>query len=346
MQVCLVIVAVAAAGLILDYTRVVAMPLVFGFFLALLVRPLQKELAQRLPHRFRSLSYAAAMSVIVVVLLLFAAALYWALSSATQKAPDYQVRIEQVWDETFAWAERHNIPVPDNDEAFERVRDTIGRWLTSFATATWSVAVELVLIFFFTLLLLVEAETWRDKIARAFRPTREAELHDAARTISGKLRTFLWTQTVISVISAVAEGVWLWAMGVDFYLLWALLFFVLNYLPNIGSVLACIPPTLMALLQFGAGRGLLVILGLVVLEQILGNYIAPRMQGNALQASPSMLLASLILWSWIWGVSGAILAVPITIAVMTICAHFQPLKPVAILLSRKGRLDDWSAAPT
>jgi AI-2 transport protein TqsA len=132
------------------------------------------------------------------------------------------------------------------------------------------------------------------------------------------------------------EGLWIWVLGIDFAFVWGLLFFVLNFVPNIGSIVAAVPPILMAFVQFGPGHALMLAVGLLGIEQFIGNFIDPKIQGRALQVSPAVVLVSIIFWTWAWGVPGAFLAMPITIALMMVFSQVESLQPLAILLSRPG----------
>ena len=111
-----------------------------------------------------------------------------------------------------------------------------------------------------------------------------------------------------------------------------MLFFLLNYLPNIGSIIAGIPPTVLAFVQLGFGWGLLAAGGLIVLEQIMGNFLDPRLQGRYLERLLVVLL-SVLLWGWIWGVPGALIAVPLTVTLILVCANTDALRPIAVLLA-------------
>ncbi len=122
-------------------------------------------------------------------------------------------------------------------------------------------------------------------------------------------------------------------MGVDFAPFWGVLFFLLNYLPNIGSIIAGIPPTLLAFVQFGPGKALLVAGGLLAMEQVTGNFLDPRLQGRTLNVSSLVVLLSVILWGWIWGVPGALIAVPLTVTIILACSKVAMLRPIAVLLS-------------
>jgi AI-2 transport protein TqsA len=156
---------------------------------------------------------------------------------------------------------------------------------------------------------------------------------ETVHAVAHKVRRFLLIRTVLGVISGAAVTAWLWFMGVDFAPFWGVLFFLLNYVPNIGSIIAGIPPTLLAFVQFGPGWALLVAGGLLAMEQVTGNFLDPHLQGRTLNVSSLVVLLSVILWGWIWGVPGALIAVPLTVTIILVCAKVPMLRPIAVLLS-------------
>jgi AI-2 transport protein TqsA len=115
---------------------------------------------------------------------------------------------------------------------------------------------------------------------------------------------------------------------------WGFLHFLLNFVPNIGSIIAGGAATLFALSQLGLVWGLVVGAGLLVIEQTIGNFLDPKLQGRALEISPLVVLVAVVFWTWAWGPAGALLAMPLTVTLLVTCAHVPALRPVALLLSR------------
>ncbi len=115
------------------------------------------------------------------------------------------------------------------------------------------------------------------------------------------------------LINAVANFLWLLVLGVDFALTWAVISFFFNFIPNIGIVMAIIPPAALALLEYGWVRALLVVAGYVILNLIAENIIKPRTMKARLDISPLLTILSVIFWTWVLGPPGTVLAVPLTI---------------------------------
>jgi AI-2 transport protein TqsA len=114
--------------------------------------------------------------------------------------------------------------------------------------------------------------------------------------------------------------------------MWAIMTFLLNYVPTVGPTVAVIPPTIYALLQFDSvGRAFVVLGGIGTIQFIMGNLVDPKIEGRALSLSPIVVLFSVVLWGWIWGPLGAVLAVPMTLAVVVTCEQFASTRWIAAL---------------
>ncbi|MGE5500055.1 MAG: AI-2E family transporter, partial [Syntrophothermus sp.] len=120
----------------------------------------------------------------------------------------------------------------------------------------------------------------------------------------------------------VVTGIILFIFKVDFVVAWAVLTFLLNFIPNIGSLIAVVLPVLVSLVQFGSpGLALLIAVILIVVHNIFGNIIEPRIFGHRLGLNPLVILLSLLLWGYIWGIVGALLSVPLTAVVKIIISR-------------------------
>ncbi|WP_265584482.1 MULTISPECIES: AI-2E family transporter [unclassified Coleofasciculus] len=132
-------------------------------------------------------------------------------------------------------------------------------------------------------------------------------------------------------------SIWCFVLGVDLAFVWGLVAFVLNYIPTLGSIIAVIPPTLVALVFEGVGIGIATLIGLAVIQVVMGNFIDPRVQGKSLQLSPFVALISIVFWGWVWDISGAILGVPMTVAIILLCQEFKSTRGIAIVLGEVER---------
>jgi AI-2 transport protein TqsA len=157
--------------------------------------------------------------------------------------------------------------------------------------------------------------------------------------VADRFRKFVLVSSLLGLITGALYIGWLSLFGIDLVLLWGLLAFLLNYLPMVGSVVAGLLPVLMALVQKDPGTAAVVAGGLLVIEQVMGNTVAPLLQGKQLSVSPLVIMASLLVMSWMWGMAGAILATPVTV-LLTIVFHEVPeLRPAALFLSDQPDLE-------
>ncbi len=151
--------------------------------------------------------------------------------------------------------------------------------------------------------------------------------------ITSSVQGYLVIKTAVSLLTGLSITLWLLFLDVDYPVLWGLLAFMLNYVPNIGSIIASVPAFLLAFIQHGISSALLVILGYAVVNVVVGNIIEPRYMGKQLGLSPLVVLLSLVIWGWVLGPVGMLLSVPLTMIVKIALEATEDLRWVAIMLS-------------
>jgi predicted PurR-regulated permease PerM len=168
-------------------------------------------------------------------------------------------------------------------------------------------------------------------------PAREANQFSAIiSNINSQVRQYLVTKTLISLGTGSLAFLILWLTGVDFALVWGFVAFLLNFIPNIGSIFAVGMPVIVSFLQFDTiARPLLVLILLAVMQTLMGNVLEPRLMAFRLNMSPLVVLVSLIFWGWLWGVWGMVLAVPIMATIKIVFENISTMKPFAVLMSAK-----------
>lgn len=332
----LAIITLILSGWALKATYVVTMPLTVAFLVALVLRPLQRRLNTWLPASMRWLSLIVCVLAFVAVLGLLATTLWLSLGMLLEKAPTYAESAQRLWEQMQSLGQRHNVHI----EMLARpLRDLTGQ---SFALVTsgvgflWQLTAMLLLVFFLVVLMLLEAREWHEKIAAGLGEARTQAIMEVVYAASAQVRRFLVIKTVVSAFTGISSGLWLWLVGVDFALLWGVTIFLFNFIPYIGSTIAVFPPAIIALLQFGPWWALWVLLGLTLIQQVLGNIVDPRLAGRTLDISPIVVLLSIVFWGWVWGVVGALVGVLLTTTLLIIIDHIPGLRPAAILLSRRA----------
>ena len=203
-----------------------------------------------------------------------------------------------------------------------------------------SIAGSAVIITLYIVFLFVEQQFAQQKLAVLFPQAEHRQLISSMIAHIGKdVQAYLGLKSLMGLLTAVASWAIMTAVGLDFAEFWALLIFFLNYIPNIGAIVATAFPALLALIQFQTWAPFVIVSsGLVVVQFIIGNLIEPRYLGRSLNLSPLVILIALGLWGQIWGILGMFLSVPITVILMITCAHFESTRPLAIVLSQNGQI--------
>ncbi len=309
----------------------VTMPLAFAYFLAVLVQPMKVWLQAHLPRRLRWLAVPLTMLTVVAMVALAISLLSMSLAPVISRGPDYAQRFEGWLVGALGWGRAHGIQLPEVGELGGSSLSALAKGLPTGLNLIGGLTGIAVLIFFFALLMLVEASAWERKAEKAFGHSEETR--QTVLAIGHKVRWYLLIRSFSGALSGTLVATWLWLIGVDFVLLWGLMFYLLNYVPTVGSIIAGVLAVLVALLQLGPLWAAVAAGGIIAIDQAIGNVLDPRLQGRALDISPLVVLLSVIFWGWIWGPAGMILAVPLTATLITLCELVPALQPAAILMS-------------
>ena len=216
----------------------------------------------------------------------------------------------------------------------------IGAWLSNLINAVSGALGNVILVLLYVAFMAAERGAFRDKLPRLCAGEAEADhLARILRSISTRVQNYVWINTLTSAMSATVAFVILKTIGVQFATTLALVIFLVNFIPNVGSIIGVAVMSLMALLQFDTITPFFIVL--VVYggaDTIIASVVQPALQGKSLNLSPLMVMVSLAFWGFMWGSVGAFLAVPMTVATMIVCAEFPQLRPFAVLLSSDGRM--------
>src|SRR5579871_241618 len=336
-----VIVMAALTIYLLIVGEAIFVPLVLAIFIAYLIIALAHAL--EMPriwgrHLHRGLAMAAAIIIFMLVIAVLVQLVAGNIRAVVDAAPQYQTRLEDVLGNTnrFLAATFHQrTPITlarllnqiDLQTIFERI-----------ATAFRSIAGSTFQILIYVAFLLLEVQTFDRKLAAMFPDEqRERAVRATLHTIGRKIETYVWIKTGVSLMAGLLSYTVLAGIGVDFAPFWALLLFILNYIPYIGPVIGVAFPSLLALLQFGSVPTFLLVFAVLAgVQALIGNVIEPRLTGKSLNISPLMMMVGLSVWGSIWGITGMILSVPIMVMAMIVLAQFPRTRALAILMSESG----------
>ncbi|MBK3778471.1 AI-2E family transporter [Azospirillum brasilense] len=324
----------------------VLIPLAGAFFVAVAVAPVGRWVRDRVPPRLALLGPLAAMLTVLLVLAVFAGGLWFIGQRVAGEVPRHAEELQRLWGQANGWIDglrEQFLGDSGGDSGGGSGSDgggggaeALSGLVAAVLTAAREAVSTMVIVLFLALLMLVEAPVWREKIVKTLGPERCATTVTAVTAIAQQFRRFLLVSTTLGLITGALYIGWLSLFGIDFLFLWGFLAFLLNYIPVIGSVGAATLPVLMALAQGGSSTALMVAGGLLVIEQVMGNFIGPRLEGKQLAISPRVIVSSLLLWSWLWGAAGTVLAVPMTVLIAIALSHIDALRPFAFVLSDKS----------
>lgn len=336
------VIAVFIIGVILYLLKSVLLPLVVAIFLSYLFKPLMIYLKKRrIPV---AVSLIAVLLVIGVVLFGLSLIIYSSVNSFVDEAPKYQTRVNEIASDLQAWmtetAARYDISTSELDwrSAFNvsSITSILGAGLGSTVTLLGNIILMLIYMFF----ILTSSGDLVHKIRHSFNKDQSEKVARIVTNIDKQVRQYLMTKTAISLMSGTITTVILLIFGVDFALFWGFLTFMLNYIPNIGSIVSEVFPVLLAFLQFDSFVTPLIIFALLLgTDTIMGNVVEPKMMAFSLNLSPLVVLVALIFWGWLWGVVGMIIAVPLTAILKIALENIEELEPLAKLMGGSLKKD-------
>ena len=252
------------------------------------------------------------MLIIFLALGLIGVLLTQSTSAFSAKLPFYQERLSTLQSDALLLLQSWEVPVDVSllAEAFP-----LGSLLTFAGSALRSLGAVLsngFLIILTVIFILAEAASFSPKL-RAVLSNPDRDLAHFGR-ITGTMNRYIAIKTSVSVLTGILVSLFLWTLDVDFPILWGLVALLLNFIPTIGSIIAGIPPVLLALVQLGPAEAGLVVVGFFLVNTIVGNILEPRYMGQGLGLSALIVFVSLIFWGWLFGPVGMLLSVPLTMS--------------------------------
>ncbi|OOF54381.1 hypothetical protein BKK56_09680 [Rodentibacter genomosp. 2] len=294
----------------------IVVPFLLALFIAIICSPIINAMtARRIPH------WLAIVLLFVLISLIFFFLLGLINSSVrefTQSIPQYKTLLSERVNDLMALAQRFNLPVYFSRETIQEnfdpsiIMNFVSRVLLNFSGVVSNVFVLVLVVIF----MLSEAPTMKHKVALVISSTPndvEKEERHINRILQGVIG-YLGIKSITSLLTGIAVFILLEVCDVQYAILWATLSFLLNYIPNIGSIIAAIPIIVQALLLNGFGIGFGVTVGVIAINMVIGNILEPKMMGQRLGLSTLVVFLSLLFWGWLLGTVGMLLSVPLTMA--------------------------------
>jgi predicted PurR-regulated permease PerM len=310
------------------FAQSVVVLFVLSFFIALLGTPPVLWLKEkRVPS---GVAVFIVMAGMITILLLIGAQIASSVSSFSDELPQLQSSIREQLLELNALLKTNGIVFTDkyildyvNPQAVMKLTATL---LSGLGSALW----DLVLILLTVTFILLEVSNFPVKL-RAVLGDPKQVFPQFTKFLSD-MKRYVVTKTIINLVAGVVIGLWMYILGVPFPVLWGFVAFLLHYIPNIGSVVAAIPPAVLALVELGMDSALLVVAGNLVVGFVLGNGIEPRLMGRKFGLSTLVVFLSLIFWGSLLGLIGAILCIPLTMTVKFAFEYNESTRWIAVLL--------------
>ncbi|WP_020613754.1 AI-2E family transporter [Sediminispirochaeta bajacaliforniensis] len=329
----LFIIVVVMVGALFKAAGNVLLPLIISVFLSFIIAPFINFLNRIHVPRFIAIS--------IVVLFLFGVMfliflfIQTSVNSFIAEFPKYAERFRLITRELFRNVEnRFGL-------SYEELLGQIN-WNSALRGSLVKVSGNLMnfistflIVMIFLIFLLLEKPYFKKKLKMAFEEKTGKKVGDMIEHINHQVARYLSLKFFLSLATGIAVWFALKIIGLDFAVVWGTLAFLLNFIPSIGSSFHMIVTILMGIIQFypSPGKIFAVALSMIGIQAVIGQFLDPRLQGHRLNLSPFIILVSLVLWGWIWGIVGMFLAVPITVIIQIICQNVPGLRFIAVFIS-------------
>ncbi len=331
---CVAVLTAIAVGFVLHAAQGVFLPLFIAWIISYMMAPGVRFMTRlKVPVEITTF--------VLLALLLYGTGLAGSFLSqvvvgSADKYVEYYEQLRQIWEHVSA---RYHLTASFLDGVNWRV--LIRSSVISFSGSIINILSKSVLVIVFLLFFLSGSPYIEAKIRRAF-PQKSTQVLMILDSVSKQIGRFVSVMTLISGATGLCIWIGLKYIGVDLASTWGMLAFFLNFIPTVGSIIASIPPVLVAIVQFypeasqamlGVAPEVFMTVTLILAVQMtIGNIITPKVMGDSMDLSPVVILISLLLWGWLWGVAGALLSMPIAGIMKIVCDNVEPLNMVGALM--------------
>ncbi len=308
-----------ALGAILYFTRDVIVPLVVALFLTMIINRVEGAVSARLAlRRWRWINKVLAMVLILSVLFGLVMATVVSGRDIARRVPHYQAKVTTTLADMQRQAVERGLPVEDIGLTEQLEKLPIASTLSGLFSSVMDLLGTFFLVVIFTGFLVFSGDRFRGLMG---------EMND-------KISTYISIKAVVSMATGGLVFLICWVFGLDFPLFWATTTFLLNFIPSVGSIIATIPPVLLAMLQFSSWphvAGLAA--ALISTQMVIGNLIEPRLMGSKLAVKPVAILLGLIFWGYLWGLPGMFLAAPLMALLRILASYYNFSRSLERLLA-------------
>jgi AI-2 transport protein TqsA len=323
------IIAVVVLAAAATQASTVFAPLALALFIMAIVWPLQQRLQSRLP---KLLALAVTMLVTIVVCLAVASLAIWGFGRVGRSLVADTARYQALYGSVVTWLDGHGVSIAGLWAEHFNVA-----WLlraTQYVTGRVNTTFSFWLItLIYVILGLLEVDDMRRKVEALDNREAARVIRDGTTATAARFRKYILVRTQMSAVTGLLVGVFAWITGLPFAIEWGVIAFTLNYIPLIGPFIATLFPTLLAMTQFDSWQAVLGVFAcLNIIQFVVGSYVEPRVSGTMLSISPLIVLFAIFFWTFLWGLFGTFIGVPITLAILTFCAEHPSSRWLADLL--------------
>ncbi len=332
-----------ALGMVLYQARSIVLPFALALFISYILHPLITFFEKRRVPVFVSILFAVIITFFLLGIL--GVLVNTSIQSFAAEFPKYEHRLDTILQKMLKIV---NIPpsvfsgemgASDRTQLLSALDHlSITGIITQLFSSITRFLSNTVLVLLCLIFILMGRNQLISKLSIAFKPNLADRLSDICTNINLQIQKYILAKTIISLATAILATIVLYLFGVEFALIWGILTFLLNFIPNIGSFIATILPISLAFIQFEHYISILwLALCLISIQLVMGNFFDPRFVGRSINLSPLVVLFSLIFWGWLLGMVGMFLAVPLTVVIKIIFENIKSLRFISVLMSAPVR---------
>ena len=334
------IICVMLSGFVLIQIKTIIMPLILALIFTIVLSPILSWFEKK--HVPNVISYILVVFVTFLLLFVIGHVINRNIQSFLTNIGQYEGRMRSIFDSVVAFfgidpnsIGRRGTALSQNPQIaaiFENIsiRNIVAGILGSIST----ILSNTVLVLLFLVFLLIGRNGLIHKLDIAFTAAFSARMQEIIKKINQQINKYVITKSLISLLTGTLVAITLGLFGVEFAFIWGLLTFLLNFIPNIGSIIATIFPITFALVQF---ENPIIVIWIAVLllaiQFLIGNVLEPRIVGKSMGISPVVVLFALIFWGYVWGIIGMVLAVPFAVIIKIILENIPELRSLSVLMS-------------
>ena len=310
------------------YASGILVPVLLSLFIAIICTPPLLWLkAKKLPTGIALLVMFLAVGLAGLVVVMVVGS---SVDEFTRQLPNYQERLQGMITKAGSLLTRFGVDNPGNALAEYLNARTVTNLISKLMGGLSQLFTNALFILLTVLFMLLEAAGFENKLLLAM--GRSAEAMSRFEEVVNKIKRYMAIKTGLSLVTGGLVGLWLWVLGVDYPVMWGLVAFLFNFVPNIGSIIAAVPALILALIQAGPDTALLTALGYLVVNFAIGSFVEPKMMGRGVGLSSLVVFLSLVFWGWVLGLVGMVLSVPLTMAVRIALDSMPGTRGIAVIL--------------